>query len=179
MKQNERESLIVFSLIGLIFPIWAGLLIAPYSKGGLPEIFSNALTVFNDPFYIELCSDSLKTVLVFVLIYGMCIGVYLSSAKNYRRGEEHGSAKWGDAGMINRKYSRKPASENKIMTQNVSVSINAREHMRNLNTLVCGGSGAGKTRFFCKPNVMQCNTSFVILDPKGKARIRIKMCWNS
>ena len=166
--KNDRQSMVVFSLIGLIFPVWAGLITAPYIKGGLPEIFSNAFTAFNDPFHIKLCGDSLKTVLVFVLIYGMSIGVYLSSARNYRRGEEHGSAKWGDAKAINRKYCQKPASENKIMTQNVSVSINAREHMRNLNTLVCGGSGAGKTRFFCKPNVMQCNTSFVILDPKGE-----------
>ena len=54
------------------------------------------------------------------------------------------------------------------MTQNVSIGINAKKHRRNLNTLVCGGSGAGKTRFYCKPNLMQANTSFVILDPKGE-----------
>lgn len=54
------------------------------------------------------------------------------------------------------------------MTQNVCIGLNAKKHRRNLNTLVCGGSGAGKTRFYCKPNLMQCNTSFVILDPKGE-----------
>lgn len=54
------------------------------------------------------------------------------------------------------------------MTQNVSIGLNAKKHRRNLNTLVCGGSGAGKTRFYCKPNLMQANTSFVILDPKGE-----------
>lgn len=66
------------------------------------------------------------------------------------------------------KYCQTPKSENKLMTQNVAIGINAKKHRRNLNTLVCGGSGAGKTRFYCKPNLMQANTSFVILDPKGE-----------
>ena len=54
------------------------------------------------------------------------------------------------------------------MTQAVRIGLNGKKHRRNLNTLVCGGSGAGKTRFYCKPNLMQANTSFVILDPKGE-----------
>ena len=53
-------------------------------------------------------------------------------------------------------------------TQNVMLGFNARKHRRNLNVLVIGGSGAGKTRFYAKPNVMQCNCSYVILDPKGE-----------
>ena len=58
--------------------------------------------------------------------------------------------------------------KNKLLTQNVRIGLDGRKHRRNLNILVCGGSGAGKTRFFCKPNAMQCNTSMVILDPKGE-----------
>ena len=145
MNQNDRQSMIIFSLIGLVFVVWAGLLAAPYAGGGLPAIISNAAAAFDKPFHVELCGDSLKTVLIFVFIYVMGIGVYVSSMRNYRRGEEHGSAKWGDAKAINRKYCQKPASENKLMTKNVSIGINAQKHMRNLNTLVCGGSGAGKT----------------------------------
>ena len=92
----------------------------------------------------------------------------LQHEKNYRRGEEHGSAKWGNAGKINQKYrDRKPAN-NKLLTQNVRVGLDGKKHKRNLKMIVCGGSGAGKTRFFCKPNAMQCNTSYVILDPKGE-----------
>ena len=88
--------------------------------------------------------------------------------KNYRRREEHGSAKWGSAYKINKKYKQKPSSNNKILTRRVGIGINAKIHRRNLNTLICGGSGAGKTRFYGKPNIMQCNTSFVVLDPKGE-----------
>lgn len=117
---------------------------------------------------IELCEDSVKAVLVLLLCYGMGIGIYFSTRRNYRRREEHGSAKWGDANAVNKKYAQFPKSENKLMTQNVSIGLNAKKHRRNLNTLVCGGSGAGKTRFYCKPNLMQANTSFVVLDPKGE-----------
>lgn len=57
------------------------------------------------------------------------------------------------------------------MTQNVCIGLNAKKHRRNLNTLVCGGSGAGKTRFYAKPNIMNAaRNSYVILDPKGGAK---------
>jgi type IV secretion system protein VirD4 len=168
VKQDDRQSAIILSIIGIILVVWLALLIAPSVGGGLPEILSKLLTVFNNPFHIELCEDSLKTVLVLLLCYGFGIGIYFSTRKNYRRREEHGSAKWGNANAVNKKYCQTPKSENKLMTQNVAIGINAKKHRRNLNTLVCGGSGAGKTRFYCKPNLMQANTSFVILDPKGE-----------
>lgn len=168
MKQDDRQSAIILSVIGIIPVVWLALLIAPSVGGGLPEILSKLLIVFNNPFHIEFCEDSLKTVLVLLLCYGFGIGIYFSTRKNYRRREEHGSAKWGNANAVNKKYCQTPKSENKLMTQNVAIGINAKKHRRNLNTLVCGGSGAGKTRFYCKPNLMQANTSFVILDPKGE-----------
>lgn len=168
MKQDDKQAAVILSLIGIIPVVWLALLIAPSVGGGLPEILPNLSTVFNNPFHIELCEDSLKTVLVLLLAYGMGIGIYFSTRKNYRRREEHGSAKWGEARAVNKKYHQAPESNNKLMTQNVSIGLNAKKHRRNLNTLVCGGSGAGKTRFYCKPNLMQANTSFVILDPKGE-----------
>ena len=168
MKQDDKRAAVILSVIGIIPVVWLALLVAPSVKGGLPEILSKLMTVFNNPFQIELCEDSLKTVLVLALCYGFDIGIYFSTRRNYRRREEHGSAKWGDARAVNRKYAQNPKSENKLMTQNVSIGLNAKKHRRNLNTLVCGGSGAGKTRFYCKPNLMQANTSFVILDPKGE-----------
>ena len=168
MKQDDKQSAVILSVIGILPVVWLALLIAPSVKGGLPEILPKLMTVFNNPFQIELCEDSLKTVLVLLLCYGFGIGIYFSTRRNYRHREEHGSAKWGDARAVNKKYCQTPKSENKLMTQNVSIGLNAKKHRRNLNTLVCGGSGAGKTRFYCKPNLMQCNSSFVILDPKGE-----------
>ena len=123
----------------------------------------------NAPFHIELCEDSVKAVLVLLFCYGMGVGIYFSTRRNYRRREEHGSAKWGSASAVNKKYAQQPKSENKLLTQNVAIGLNAKKHRRNLNTLVIGGSGAGKTRFFCKPNLMQCcRNSYFVLDPKGE-----------
>ena len=167
-RDNDRQASIVLAVIGIPLVIWLALLIAPSVKGGLPEILPKLLTVFNDPFHIEVCEDSLKTVLVLLLAYAMGIGIYFSTQKNYRRREEHGSAKWGSAKAVDKKYRQSPPSENKLMTQNVRIGLNAKKHRRNLNTLVCGGSGAGKTRFYAKPNLCQANTSFTVLDPKGE-----------
>ena len=167
-RDNDRQTSIILSLIGILPVIWLGLLIAPSVKGGLPEILPSLMNVMSDPFHIELCDDSVKTVIVLLLCYGMGIGIYFSTRRNYRRREEHGSAKWGNAKAVDKKYQQNPPSENKLMTQNVRIGLNGKKHRRNLNTLVCGGSGAGKTRFYCKPNLMQANTSFVILDPKGE-----------
>lgn len=168
MQDSEKKSVIIVSSIGVIPVVWLALLIAPFLKGGLSEIVTGLMNALSNPFDIQLCEDSLKTVLIFLAAYGMAISIYFSTRKNYRRREEHGSAKLGNAKAIDRKYRQYPPSDNKLMTQNVRIGINAQKHRRNLNTLVCGGSGAGKTRFYCKPNLMQANTSFVILDPKGE-----------
>ena len=168
MKQDDKRTAVILSLIGIIPVVWLALKIAPSVGGGLAAILPELMSVFENPFHIELCEDSVKAVLVLLLCYGMGIGIYFSTRRNYRRREEHGSAKWGEARTVNKKYAQHPKSANKLMTQNVSIGLNAKKHRRNLNTLVCGGSGAGKTRFYCKPNLMQANTSFVILDPKGE-----------
>ena len=168
MKQDDKRTAVILSLIGISPVVWLALKIAPSVGGGLAAILPELMSVFENPFHIELCEDSVKAVLVLLLCYGMGIGIYFSTRRNYRRREEHGSAKWGEARTVNKKYAQHPKSANKLMTQNVSIGLNAKKHRRNLNTLVCGGSGAGKTRFYCKPNLMQANTSFVILDPKGE-----------
>ena len=64
-------------------------------------------------------------------------------------------------------YASREKDSNLILTQHVSLGLDSRRHQRNLNVMICGGSGAGKTRFYAKPNLLQANTSFVVLDPKG------------
>ena len=166
MREDEYPKWIY--LLGLIPTIWLAILIAPLANGGLPNIVKNFSSIIDSPFNLSFCKDTPKVIIIFIVIYVMAIGVYLSTRKNYRRREEHGSAKWGIASNINKKYKQNPISQNKILTQNVLFGLNGKKHRRNLNVLVCGGSGAGKTRFYCKPNIMQANTSFVILDPKGE-----------
>lgn len=168
MKEDTARTVKWLSILGIIPTIWLALLIAPYVSGGLSLIIKEFPNAINEPFHLSWCSDSVRTILIFILAYIMVISIYLSSQKNYRRREEHGSAKWGIAREVNKKYKQMPISNNKILTQNVGLGLNGKKHRRNLNVLVCGGSGAGKTRFYCKPNIMQTNTSFVVLDPKGE-----------
>lgn len=163
----SKQNILLYCL-GTIPVIWLALLIAPFMEDGLPGLIKNFGAAMSRPFYITLCGNSLKTILVLLLCYGLAIGIYLSTQRNYRRREEHGSAQWGSSVQVNRKYTDKVPTRNKILTQNVSVGLDGRKHRRNLNTLVCGGSGAGKTRFFAKPNLCQAYSSYVVLDPKGE-----------
>ena len=163
----SQQNILLYCL-GTIPVIWLALLIAPSMEDGLPGLIKNFGAAMSRPFYITLCGNSLKTILVLLLCYGLAIGIYLSTQRNYRRREEHGSAQWGSPVQVNRKYADKVPTQNKILTQNVSAGLDGRKHRRNLNTLVCGGSGAGKTRFFAKPNLCQANSSYVVLDPKGE-----------
>ena len=167
MERGRKETTVF--LFFLCLPvIWFGLIIAPYTYHGILSGLPDIAEAMNHPFRITLCGNSIKTVLTLLLLYGMAAALFLSTKKNTRRKEEYGSATWGNAMKINRKYADPDYLKNKILSQNVRISFNTRGHRRNLNTLVIGGSGAGKTRFYGKPNVMQCNSSFVILDPKGE-----------
>ena len=165
---NDYKTSLILSVCGIVPVMWLALLIAPYVSGGLMGIVESLPIAMNNPFQITVCENSTKTVLIFLLCYGMGIGIYLSTRRNYRKREEHGSAKWGNADTLNKKYRDKHPSDNKLLTQNVRIGLDGKKHRRNLNILVCGGSGSGKTRFFAKVNAMQCNTSMVILDPKGE-----------
>lgn len=163
----SKQNVLLYCL-GTTPVVWLALRIAPFMEDGLPGLIKNFGAAMSRPFCITLCGNSLKTILVLLLCYGLAIGIYLSTQRNYRRREEHGSAQWGSPVQVNRKYADKVPTRNKILTQNVSVGLDGRRHRRNLNTLVCGGSGAGKTRFFAKPNLCQANSSYVVLDPKGE-----------
>lgn len=167
MKDHKQDEYIFLGL--LVIPvIWFAVLIAPYSNGGLIYSLPYISEAINHPFSFSWCDNTPRMILIFTLIYAIGVMVYLSTMKNYRRTVEYGSAKWANALNVNRKYASKNYLENKLLSQNVRIGLNGKIHRRNLNTIVIGGSGAGKTRFYCKPNIMQCNTSFVVLDPKGE-----------
>ena len=168
MRQNEQLQNKVLYFLGIIPTIWLALIIAPNLNNGLMSIITSFTESMNNPLNISWCENSIKSILIFLLIYIMIIAVYESTKKNYRRGEEHGSAKWGSASELNKKYMQKPENMNKILTKNVKLGLKGKQHKRNLNVLVVGGSGAGKTFSYCKPNIMQANSSFVCLDPKGE-----------
>lgn len=170
-RQENTKTLIVLLVIIAPVIVWFALLAAGcYTPGvTLFDLLDRITAAFRTPMQIKWNEYSLKTVLVFLFLYCMGIGVYFSSRENRRPGEEHGSAKWGNVKSIARKYVDKNKADNIILSQNMRLGLNAKKHRRNLNVLVVGGSGSGKTRFYAKPNLMQCNASFIVADPKGGA----------
>lgn len=166
--RKDKQVELVFYFVGAVFIAWLSVLVAPCIHEGLFDAIIYLNEAMNIPFSFELCQDTLKCILISESIYSFSYLAYYYNRKNYRRNEEYGSAKWANNKAVNKKYTEKDYYSNKILSQNVRIGLDGRRHRRNLNTLVIGGSGAGKTRFFGKPNLMQCNTSFVVLDPKGE-----------
>lgn len=166
--RKDKQVELVFYFVGAVFIAWLSVLVAPCIHEGLFDAIIYLNEAMNSPFSFELCQDTLKCILISESIYSFSYLTYYYNRKNYRRNEEYGSAKWANNKAVNKKYAEKDYYSNKILSQTVRIGLDGRRHRRNLNTLVIGGSGAGKTRFFGKPNLMQCNTSFVILDPKGE-----------
>lgn len=168
-QENQKTIYILLGILS-VFVIWLALMVAGCYEEDIKlfELLDRLTAAMNNPAHITLNEYSLKAVLIFLFLYAMGIGVYFSSRENRRPGEEHGSARWGNVKSVVKRYMDKDSYKNIILSQNMRLGLNAKKHRRNLNVLVVGGSGAGKTRFYAKPNLMQCNTSFIVADPKGE-----------
>ena len=168
-QENQKTIYILLGILS-VFVIWLALMVAGCYEEDIKlfELLDRLTIAMNNPTHITLNEYSLKAVLIFLFLYAMGIGVYFSLRENRRPGEEHGSARWGNVKSVVKRYMDKDSYKNIILSQNMRLGLNAKKHRRNLNVLVVGGSGAGKTRFYAKPNLMQCNTSFIVADPKGE-----------
>ena len=169
-RQENQKTVYILLAILSVFVIWLALMVAGCYEQDIKlfELLDRLTVAINNPMNITFNEYSIKAVLIFLFLYAMGIGVYFSSKENRRPGEEHGSARWGNVKSVVRWYMDKESYKNIILSQNMRLGLNAKKHRRNLNVLVVGGSGAGKTRFYAKPNLMQCNTSFIVADPNGK-----------
>ena len=120
-----------------------------------------------EPFALAWSQDSPRFLLVFTVIYAVAVIVAVSDQKNTRPGAEHGSAAWGDVLRLNKFYTDRHGS-NLLLTQHFHIGIDGYKHKHNTNILIVGGSGAGKTRTYGVPNVLECACSMVITDPKAE-----------
>ena len=108
--------------------------------------------------------------IIFAAVIRLIVYVRGKNAKKFRKNVEYGSARWGTREDI-APFMDPVFQNNVILTQTEALTMNSRpkdpKTARNKNVLVIGGSGSGKTRFFLKPNLMQCHSSYVVTDPKG------------
>lgn len=167
MRKSFNDSAPQWALFSLL-TIYFALLAASVYEEGMTLLALVPLVIGAKLGDIRWTAYSLKFILIFLAVYTGVIALYYSSQQNRRPGAEHGSARWGNVHELNKKYSDKDPSNNAILTKHLSMSLNGRLHMRNLLQIIVGGSGAGKTRFVVKPNLMLANASFICTDPKGE-----------
>lgn len=157
--------------MALTIPVlWLAVIAASVYENGMNvfELVSHLTAAVNHPFAVRWTAYTPRFLLVFLLLYGGGVLLYCSGRENRRPGQEYGSAQWGSPWQLNKKCADKDPANNTLLTRHVAMRLNGRQHMRNLLQIIVGGSGAGKTRFFCKPNIMQANGSFLVTDPKGE-----------
>ena len=153
------------------FVLWLGAIAAyAYEDGmNLFQWMGRFSQVLERPLSIGWTAHTPKFMLVSLIIYAFGIALYYSSRENRRPGEEYGSARWGDPRALCRKYMDHQHKEaNIILTQRVRLGMDGYVTQRNMNVLVIGGSGSGKTRYFCKPGLYSANCSYLVTDPKGE-----------
>lgn len=150
--------------------IWLAALFAQAVQPGMSiaEAMASLTATLSDPFALAWTDRTAKCILLFLLSYGTAMGICVSDRRNYRRREEYGSAAWGSVSPIAKRYRAAKYEDNLLLTKRFYMGLDGHKHKRNLNVLVIGGSGAGKTRFYAKPNIMQCNCSYIITDPKAE-----------
>lgn len=137
--------------------------------GNLAQMLEILSGLASAPFSVHWTENAPKLVLIVSILYPMCVIYYLTEQADLRPGAEYGTARWGNAKSLNRKYQdRRHLRSNYLFTQNVRMGMDSHKHRHNLNVMVIGGSGAGKTRFYVKPNLMQSICSYIVLDPKGE-----------
>ena len=148
---------------------WAALAVACRWQPGMKitallDALNSALA---EPFVLAWSKDSPRFLLVFTVIYAVVVIVAVTDQKNTRPGAEHGSAAWGDVFRLNKFYMDRHGP-NLLLTQHFHIGIDGYKHKHNTNILIVGGSGAGKTRTYGVPNVLECACSMVITDPKAE-----------
>nr|WP_325219159.1 type IV secretory system conjugative DNA transfer family protein [uncultured Oscillibacter sp.] len=164
IKQSKTGSLAV-RLFLYIPVVWAALLIAQSLGGGLPDIVGKLTAALENPFNVHWTEYSALSILFCTAAYILALLYHSANQGRTRDGEEHGSATWASPREVNAQFSQK---ENKLLTRNVRLGLDTHKHRRSLNVLVIGGSGAGKSRSYVKPNILEANTNYVVTDPKSE-----------
>ena len=170
---NRKNSIVIPCLIiGELFTIYVSYVLNGVwnTNGDIVLILNKFNAAIKNPFGHYYNANTLRAVIYGSLIYGMAVLMYVTSRRNLMHGKEYGTAKFADIRMVNKALADKDESKNRILSNNVRMSTDTSVTGLNNNMLVIGGSGAGKTFFIVKPNIMQMmlNNSFIATDPKGE-----------
>lgn len=170
---NRKNSILIPCLIiGELFTMYVSYVLNGVwnNSGDIVLILNKFNVAIKNPFGNYYNANTLRAVIYGSLIYGMAVLMYVTSRRNLMHGKEYGTARFADIRMVNKALADKDESKNRILSNNVLMSTDTSVTGLNNNMLVIGGSGAGKTFFIVKPNIMQMmlNNSFIATDPKGE-----------
>lgn len=172
MVPKKKKVSLWFIILGAILSGYAGYLLnGAWEPGGdinsFLESFNNVCAA---PFANYYNERTIKAVVIALMVYAVALLMYVTSQRSFMPGKEFGTARFESPQFANKILMDKDASFNRILSQNVKMSLDFRRLKLNGNILICGGSGAGKTFYEVKPNLMQMprNCSFICTDPKGE-----------
>ena len=170
MQTTKKKPNIILLVIGTILSAYFGYLVAGAWREGIEinAFLDRFSMVCAYPLNDYVNEFTVKFVGAAIVVFWMIMIMYYTSQRNYMPGKEFGTAKLADVKQVNQILADEDDGKNRILSQNVRMSLDTRKTKLNNNVLVIGGSGAGKTFYEVKPNLMQMNSSFIITDPKGE-----------
>ncbi len=172
MQIKDKRLLLIGVCIGALPVIFIGYLVGGAWEEGIDAFtfINNFNAVCEAPFRNYLNHFTLQTIGITLMVYAVVVLMYYTSQRNLMPGKEFGTSKFEPPAKANKLLADIDDSANRILSKNVKMSMDFRRLKLNGNILICGGSGAGKTFYEVKPNLMQMpqKASFVITDPKGE-----------
>lgn len=175
MRHGDKKTAVFLAISLTMLTIYFAVLIAPAVTDNLFSTLENLNGVLEKPLHLTMCDKTGKVILVFLCFEFAALAYWYAARRNTRQGKEHGSARIKDPFQEGKKFADKDYLKNRILSQNLRISVIGKAIKLSLNTLVIGGMGAGKSFYTLIPNLLQGNTSFVVTDP-SKELVR-KMGW--
>lgn len=170
MKTTKKKPSIPLIIIGALFAAYAGYLVNGAWHQGIEfgDFVNNMTQVLSYPLRDYYNESTLKAIGISEIIFAIVMLMYYTSQRSMMPGREYGTARLATPKEVNKVIRDKDDGKNRILSQNVRMSLDTRLTKLNNNVLIIGGSGSGKTFYEVKPNLMQRNSSFIITDPKGE-----------
>lgn len=172
MVPEKKKVSVWFLIMGAVLSVYAGYLLnGAWEPGSNIYDFLESLNrVCAAPFVNYYNERTIKAIVIALMVYTVALLMYLTSQRNFLPGKEFGTARFESPKMVTKILEDKDPTFNRILSQNVKMSMDFRRLKLNGNILICGGSGSGKTFYEVKTNLMQMprNCSFICTDPKGE-----------
>lgn len=170
MKTTKKKPSIPLIIVGALLAAYLGYLVNGAWHQGIEfsDFVNNMTEVLSYPLRDYYNESTLKAIVISEIIFAMVMLMYYTSQRSMMPGREYGTARLAAPKEVNKVIRDKDDGKNRILSQNVRMSLDTRLTKLNNNVLIIGGSGSGKTFYEVKPNLMQRNSSFIITDPKGE-----------